>query len=109
MVVLVVSEAVWCAGFFDGEGSSSSQKRSDGGYQYHLEVHQKGREPLDRLQTTLGGKVYTSKSRPGIFKWSVQSKENVNNVLNILWPYLTEVKKKQALKMYDNIRSQPTG
>lgn len=94
-------DLAWCAGFFDGEGHSHAQKKTENSFQFHLEVHQKGREPLDKLQSILGGKVYISKTRPGIFKWSVQSKEKVEEVLNKLWPYLTEVKKKQALAMYD--------
>jgi hypothetical protein len=101
MEELVMLELAWAAGFFDGEGSSHAQKRPGGNCQFHLEVHQKGREPLDRLQACLGGKVYVSKTRPGIYKWSVQSKADVERVLNILWPYLTNVKKNQALAMYE--------
>jgi len=95
------TDYAWAAGFIDGEGYTGARKTKHGTYQLSIQVHQKGREPLDRLQATFGGAVYTT-GRLGIYKWSVQKKELVYDVLNALWPYLTEVKKQQALKATAN-------
>lgn len=91
-------ELAWVAGFFDGEGYTGARKTKYGTYQLQLQIQQKGREPLDRVCEILGGKVYTLKSRPGIFKWSLHKKQAVKNALGLLWPYLTKVKKEQANK-----------
>lgn len=94
-------EYAWVAGFFDGEGSTTARKIKDGQYQISLQIQQKGREPLDKVKAILGGEVYISKARPGIFKWSIQKRALVNDALNKLWPYLTEVKKTQAIAAMD--------
>ena len=91
------ADRAWCAGFFDGEGYTGARKTPSGTYQVSLQIQQKGREPLDKVQQILGGEIYALKSRPGIFKWSIGKRSLVEEALNKMWPYLTEVKKKQAL------------
>lgn len=91
-------ELAWAAGFIDGEGHTGARETKWGTYQWSIQVHQKGREPLDRLQKILGGKVYKT-GRAGIYKWSIQKKQDVVNTLEKLWPYLTDVKKDQAIKV----------
>lgn len=97
VLVALETELAWAAGFIDGEGSTTTRKTKHNTYQLSLQIQQKGSEPLDKIKEILGGEVYASKVRPGIFKWSIQKKESVINCLNQLWPYLTEVKKRQAI------------
>jgi hypothetical protein len=94
------TDLAWAAGFIDGEGCTHARQTKHGTYQVSIQVHQKGREPLDRLQEILGGKVYQT-SRSGIFKWSVQRKQIVWDIMQSLWPYLTSVKKIQAHNCFE--------
>lgn len=89
------TDYAWAAGFIDGEGHFGCRKTKFGTYQISIQVHQKGREPLDRLQAIFGGKVYIT-GREGIYKWSIQKAETVQDAVSKLWPYLTEVKRQQA-------------
>jgi hypothetical protein len=88
----------WAAGFIDGEGHIGTRLNTSNTYQISIQVHQKGTEPLDRLQKIFGGKVYTQHSKPGIYKWSIQKRQLVLDTIDKLWPYLTEVKRAQATK-----------
>jgi len=94
----VVSELAWAAGFFDGEGCTSVLKASRDRYAYmRLSVSQKYPEVLERFKAALGhGSIYKSKTR-SVYSLDVYKNERVIDVLNQLWPYLSERKKQQAL------------
>ena len=97
------AELAWAAGFFDGEGTTS-YFRSKNWYGPRMSITQKGRIPLDRFLAAVGvGKIYIIRKRNGQYSWNCQTKEGVHNVLNKLWPYLCEVKKKQALAVFNFI------
>lgn len=88
-------EYAWAAGFIDGEGHFGCRQATKNTFQISIQVHQKGREPLDKLQKIFGGKVYIT-GRPGIFKWSIQKREDVVSAYEKLKPYLSKVKQLQA-------------
>jgi hypothetical protein len=107
------SELAWAAGFFDGEGCTSvtscrpkkralNQDRPMRGLRASLA--QVELEPLLRFHRAVGvGAVrgpykYGTNKHP-YFQWNA-SNMDVIEVIDRLWPYLSTVKKKQAL---DNI------
>ena len=108
MVVLVESniELAWCAGFFDGEGTTSFLKK-DSWIGPRVSVPQNNILPLQRFAKAVGcGKIYEHTTRKGMFQWTCQRKDDVANVLNQLWPYLCEQKKEQALEVYKKVTTK---
>lgn len=99
MVVLVGFEAAWAAGFFDGEGTTSVLKTQRDKYSYfRMSVPQKYPELLERfLNIVKVGRIYKH-SRGDMYSWNCYKKEDVIETLNMLWPFLGETKKLQALK-----------
>jgi len=104
MGVAVEFEYAWCAGLFDGEGSTSVLKAQRDKYAYvRMNVPQKLPEVLDKfLSIVKVGKIYKSKTR-NILSLDIYKQEDVVSCLNMLWPYLSEVKKKQALNAFERI------
>lgn len=96
------TELAWIAGFFDGEGSSYigwGWPKKDGTRSPHVYISaaQKHKAPLERIQRTLGKGSVTGPNRRGMFTWQLQSSKDVPEVMNLLWPYLGEIKKEQYL------------
>ena len=84
----------WAAGLFDGEGTFGSWGPWSS---LRGNVSQYDRRVLDRFNDALGvGNVYGPSSR-GEFKWQVGGDEKVQATIAMLWPWLGEVKCKQAL------------
>lgn len=104
--VPVEFELAWCAGFFDGEGTTSILKAQRDRYSYiRMGISQKHPELLERFQTAVGfGKIYKSKTR-NIYSWNCYKQDDVNQVLNKLWIYLGTHKKEQALKAYERLNA----
>jgi len=48
----------WAAGFFDGEGNVASRDNSSGGRQIKVQVTQKDRRVLEKIQSIFGGNIY---------------------------------------------------
>lgn len=96
------SSAAWAAGLFDGEGSTSLLKTQRDKYQYpRMCITQKHTEVLEKFQSIVGvGKIYKSKTR-NIYSLDIYKKEDVIECLNIMWPYLSEIKKNQALRVFE--------
>ena len=92
------TELAWAAGFFDGEGCTSVLKTARDKYAYvRLSTSQKYPEVLERFQRAVGhGSIYKAKTRE-IYSLDVYKNERVMDVLNRLWPFLSERKKQQAL------------
>ena len=103
---VVESDYAWCAGLFDGEGTTSVLKAQRDKYGYvRMSVPQKIREDLDKFQSIVKvGNIYEHKGRP-MHSLDIYKKEDVINCLNMLWPYLSEVKKVQALKAFEKAES----
>jgi hypothetical protein len=102
--VPVEYELAWCAGLFDGEGSTSVLKAQRDKYAYiRMNIPQKYTEVLDKfLSIVKVGKIYKSKTRD-IYSLDIYKQEDVTTCLNMLWPYLSEIKKKQALAAYERV------
>lgn len=98
-------EEAWAAGFFDGEGCVSVRRgrnRRYGNY-LRLTITQADRRPLDRFQRTFDlGKVYGPR-KPGplgkkpLYYYVLQRLSDVNLVLDLLWPHLSEPKREQIV------------
>lgn len=102
---LNLSELAWAAGFFDGEGTTTTQhsKRRLSGAR--LSVSQVHREPLDRFRAALCGlgRVHGPYKREGNrrpqYIWRAVTFEHVQASLCMLWPFLCSIKRKQAIKV----------
>lgn len=97
-------ELAWAAGFFDGEGSTYLNIRKDRKVSHvKMGVAQVEPEPLRKFFGIVGrGGIsgpYTekesSRNAKPIYKWNC-SGFPAKEVLAMLWPYLSEVKKQQA-------------
>lgn len=107
-------DLAWCAGFIDGEGCFSVlMNRNTTGNKparVGLSVQQVAREPLDRLQGVLGGKVRGPyQHRTGIgrkpyfrydLRWGI-----LQDVIEELWPYLSKPKRMQYNLAVDRVNS----
>lgn len=95
-------ELAWCAGFFDGEGCTYSRlrKHKEGwrpNPQITLNVSQSNQIPLRRFRKTIKfGKIYTTNTnRAPVHYLLLDGLEKVQQCMILLWPYLSEPKKKQ--------------
>ena len=93
-------ELAWCAGFFDGEGSTSCSyaKRDPNVPRINLNVTQLDLEPLRRFKKAIGfGTIYNSKGNY-ISQILLAKFELIQMCMILLWPYLTGSKKDQYKK-----------
>jgi hypothetical protein len=91
-------ELAWCAGFFDGEGSTYSQLQSARDRKYinvhiTLDVAQVNPLLLHKFNNAIGGYgwFHTSKLRTAKF-------EHVQYIMCLLWKWLGPIKKEQYKK-----------
>lgn len=102
------SELSWAAGFFDGEGYTSSIKDRH----VRINISQVEREPLERFQKAVGGLgrilgPYKHKNRitpsggewKPIYAYGASGVEETTAVLALLWPYLSTPKREQAIRV----------
>ena len=85
----------WAAGFFDGEGGTYIQHNARKRKYLKIIVGQKHREPLDRIRRIFQCGNITQRAN-GIYVWQVCTGDDVHHVLEMMWPYLTEIKRLQA-------------
>ena len=96
------TELAWAAGFFDGEGSCSLRTKQGTRPGMGLQLGQKG-DPqplLERFQRAVGGigRIYPPyPGGHGMSVWATYSYPKVCRVMELLWPYLGEVKRAQFL------------
>lgn len=96
-------ELSWAAGFFDGEGSTICNGS------IRMSVAQVEKEPLYRFFTAVSigairGPYKYSTNRQPHYQWNA-SGSDVIKTLEKLWPYLSSIKKQQALiklEVYNN-------
>lgn len=94
------TERAWAAGFIDGEGSFGIQNQERRKPLIYLSAGQADRRVLDRLQAVLGvGKVYgpykpRKKGHSEYYYYRVTG-EKVEAAAEIVWPYLSPVKREQ--------------
>lgn len=82
-------DEIYLAGFFDGEGSITLNKRRRGKYiEYipHIAIGQNDGATLDWIKKNFGGNIHKVK-RDGSFWWYATNK-NALNVLERILPYL---------------------
>jgi len=93
------TELAWAAGFLDGEGHFGFYKSGRSRGRLHIEAAQVRREPLDRLQTYLGGRVYGPYKhghKQDYYQWMVDNIEKCMEIIALLRPYLSAPKIEQA-------------
>jgi hypothetical protein len=99
----------WCAGFFEGEGSTYVRKHKKGTKMYPsfvLSLTQVYREPLDAFCELLGGKVrgpygpYTGNRQPH-FQWNISGQAAIP-IAELLIPLMFRkgIQVKEALAEY---------
>lgn len=102
-------ELAWAAGFYDGEGtmgSHSPTERSKCGRKKYprlgMSIHQVDKRPLKRFQAAIGGlggiggPYHHGTSKP-IHQWTTQNYEHAQAAIAMLWKYLSEPKREQAM------------
>lgn len=102
-------ELSWAAGFFDGEGNvrHSFQKIGNGVGHSRLvvQIAQIDQRPLMRFEKAVGvGKVYgpynqqsrVSKNQKPYWQFTSKNSANAQQIIAVMWPYLSEPKKEQA-------------
>lgn len=95
--IISTEDLAWCAGFFDGEGSTTISKVT-GKYYYHfyLKVPQKNPLLLYKFQSIVGGygKIYLDAKRQ-LYQLEVGRFEHIQLIICLMWKWLSSIKKEQ--------------
>jgi Proton-conducting membrane transporter/LAGLIDADG endonuclease len=87
----------WLAGFFDGDGHISYNKRNGN---LNICVTQKNKILLDELALLYNGKVYNHSKKNNAYRWVISKKENVLLLLNFYFTkYPSRTIKKNRLDL----------
>ena len=101
-------ELAWAAGFMDGEAHFGLVASSNKNKHIHIQVCQTEDGPLERLQNILGrGKIYgpynakkaDGSARKPYKQFHIDSFEQVQYAICLLWTWLSRPKKNQIIKM----------
>jgi len=100
-------DLAWAAGFFDGEGTTTTLNAKRDKYVYlRCSIAQKNVELLNKFKEVVGvGSIYKSNTRE-VYNWNCYKYEEVIQILNALWPYLGEQKKQQAITSLNKVTSK---
>lgn len=106
-------EFAWAAGFFDGEGCSYLGRHGARAVPTPcLEVNQLHPAVLHRFQAAAGGigsmrlRPDQRKRRPNpMWSWATRNWRSTQAVLTLLWPYLGDVKREQAGRVFATYQS----
>ena len=115
------AELAWAAGFFDGEGSvfvnhisrvPHPDRPGNPGYpcvSVTMSVSQVEPQPLTRFAAAVSGRRPTgpyktrhAKGRP-YYRWDACGRPSVHRILLLLWPYLSDPKKAQARRAWNEL------
>lgn len=95
-------EHVWAAGFLEGEGFFQKGR-------WVMGAGQVNKEPLERLQSLFGGKIYHRKQDPKVRRdwwgWELVGKQNVLDASAAILPFLSE-DRKQRIPWLEQITSR---
>lgn len=95
----------WAAGFLEGEGSFMNQR-----FQVVVSAVQVQREPLERLLSLLGGKIYFCRKKnpkhSDYFKWNTQGSRGAG-VAMTLFSLLSTKRREQILKALAHWKTVP--
>jgi hypothetical protein len=108
----------WCAGLYDGEGSSYLlDHRSHDGYQIgELAITQSGLgqapEVLQRFVRVMSaGHINGPYEQRGatmdVYRWKANARADIDSAIEHLWPWLGPVKRTQAQRVLDVLHAQP--
>jgi hypothetical protein len=112
-------ELAWAGGFFDGEGSTYLEKhRTHPGYFYPVIYVPQSADigvaaELLRLRGAMGGLGNISgvrqdgPDRKPYRRWRVVTPLKVQAVLHLLWPFIGNIKRRQAQHVMETIHTQP--
>lgn len=100
----------WAAGFFDGEGSTYLDPAP------RLTVVQNHPAVLERFADAVGGlgamhggtKIYGRAKKP-VYQYRISGFAKVQAALAMLWPFLSEQKREQALAVLRRYHAQGSG
>ena len=109
-------DLAWAAGFYEGEGTiiAPVRRRNPNYVALALQVGQTNREPLERFRAVVAGlgKIYGAKLRPGrrpIYLYQAWTLEAVQAIIALLWPWLSQSRKRQADAALRAFRHSLTG
>jgi hypothetical protein len=74
-------ESNWFAGFFDADGTITMSMKNNHP-QLSLRVENKLLQDVQYYKDVFGGNIYFDNSKNGYYQWSIQSREDVLNMLN---------------------------
>jgi len=105
------TELAWAAGFFDGEGSVFCYDHNTRGYLYPtvaIRIGQSGsKEVLVRFNKAVknlgrihGPYAHSQPGRKKVYALQVNRYDDILQIAECLWPYLSSVKKKQFNKAF---------
>jgi hypothetical protein len=109
MINLDTHELAWCAGFFDGEGSTTIQKNGTGGSHIYIRVGQKEKELLIRFNKAINncGRIYYDEHydnrnarKASIYRLVIYDFEHTQHIMCLMWKWLGPFKKEQYRKAH---------
>lgn len=99
-----IADWAWLAGFFDGEGCTQVLPGSR--YAVQVVITQKDIRVLEKAQSIAGGSISgpynvgRTEGGLGAYQWRVSTYEGVVYALERMWPYMSEVKRMQAIEAF---------
>lgn len=84
----------WAAGFLDGEGCFTLYKNTNAKYDHErcvsISACQLKVEPLEKLQSILGGNIRSGRTPLGkkMYQWDIKNASEVREAIDLLRPYL---------------------
>jgi hypothetical protein len=89
-------DSSWFAGFFDADGTITMSMKNN--YpQLSIRVVNKLLQDVQYYKNVFGGNIYFDSSQNGYYQWSVQSREDVLNMLNYFKTHTSRSHKSQRL------------
>lgn len=114
-VALDRAELAWAAGFFDGEGSTIARSLTSrlGYHQLNVTVPQSGRDGIPPVllrfqRVMLGMGRINGPSDDFIYMLRYAAREEARLVLELMWPYLGDIKRGQAARAMELVEHQYT-
>lgn len=85
-------EFMWFVGLFEGEGCIAwSDKRRLGKIAAHITIGSTDRDVIDRVQSFLGGNVYTGKgTNKPMHYWRIGNRKRVVELLTRMYPHMSK-------------------
>jgi hypothetical protein len=110
------ADFAWAAGFFDGEGSTIARALTSrpGYHQLNVTVPQSGRDGVPSVllrfqRVMLGMGRMSGPSDDGIYMLRYAAREEAHLVLDLMWPYLGDIKRSQATRAMDLVEQHYVG